>query len=163
MSISPQLRQLFSELLMRESKFFKSPDKTYDLDGLLASATDSFEQEHPQMFSAFARESVRATAWRLMNEKFRKMPRRFKKRDGNAIQGTLFIYLPDEDGVFSLKETKDALVKELERKYDYHDALIRGNTITRDHIGELLAEARAQNLAEDEAIGTILEDIASGD
>lgn len=161
MSMSPQLRQVFSELVRRESAYFKRPDNSYDKDGILASVIQSLENEQPMLYAMFAREAVKASGHRLMTERFRKSPKRFRQADGRLIQGTLYLEIPDGEGGFNLKETEDVMLKELERKYAFHDALIRGNTLTRNYVGGIIANMRAQNLTETDVAGSVLEEVTA--
>lgn len=160
MSISPQLRQLISEVVLRESKYFKQEDKTFDTDAILASVVHSMENEYAQWYSVLATESVRVAVRRIMMERFRGQPRRFKTKSGTDIQGTLFLHLPDEDGIFHVKETRDARINEIERKIAFHDAIIQGNMKRRAYLWTLVEEARKQNLAEDEGVGDVLTEVA---
>jgi hypothetical protein len=161
-SISPQLRQLVAEVALREAKFFKREDKTFDTDAILASIVHSMENEYAQWYTLLASDSVQSAVRRIMMEQFRAHPKRFKTMSGKHIQGTLFLHLPDENGVFHVKETRDARVKELERKIAFHDAIIRGNARSRANLWALVEEARAQNLAEDQGVGDVLADVAGG-
>lgn len=159
MSISPQLRQLFHEVMDRESRYFKKPDKSFDKDGLLAAIIHSIEQDTPQFFAAFTHEATFTAGRRLLTDRFRHRPRRYRRVSGDVSQGQFYLEIPGEGGGFYVKEATEATLADYERRLEYYDAMIEGWTARRNYTAGIVSDMREKHLADTDEAGNVLEEI----
>jgi hypothetical protein len=119
-SISPQMRQLFMEIVERELPYFRGAGGVIDKDGLLHSVIDGLQRQHPQQAAAYFAEAAFTAGRTLINEHLR-------FQQGIFIGGDLrrrareYVQVPlDGTNKFVTKRTLDMTRGEVKRMRQYH-------------------------------------------
>lgn len=120
MSISPQMRQLFMEILARELPYFRGAHGVIDKDALLASTLDSLEREHPMAAEAYRREAANTAGRVLLNEHLRFHQTTFVHGEVKR-RARQFVQIPLENSnKFIPKMMTDLTKAEVRRMRRYH-------------------------------------------
>ncbi len=161
MSVSPQIRQLFMEILARETPYFKKPDKQFDKPALLASVLHSLESEHPQHWEAFLAEAAHSTGKQMMIERFRRLPQWYRRLKGGKVQGSHYAQVPLGSREFAAKESVDLSKTDVARLRDYHDRKAESHALKKNWYAGIYADMEAAGLADDALAGEVLREAAA--
>lgn len=156
MSISPQMRQLFMEVVERELPYFRGAGGVIDKDGLLHSVIDGLRRDYPQQAEAYFAEAAFTAGRTLINEHLR-------FHQGVFVSGDLrrrareYVQVPlDGTNKFVSKRTLDMTRDEVKRMRRYHEEKGAGHKREADWFDLLDRMMDAAGVGDDGRVSEVL-------